>query len=132
MAKHPNAHTTIVHNVWTIYASSSDRALATGDFVTGGRPQDWGHPRWYYELFRFDRWGRNAHYINYAHCWTEVQREHYAYAHMFAPLIVQILLPGRDERLCDRSTLALEDIWLSEWGRQPPRENDDEVWEQKM
>lgn len=39
---------------------------------------------------------------------------------MFAPLIVQIAMPGADPRLCAKEYLHEDDFWNKAWGEMPP------------
>lgn len=120
-----------VHNVWTLYGVNEDGTEADEKFASfGQRPQDWGHPRWSYNQFRFDWIRGDKHWINHAHCWTDLQRQDHQYPQLFAPLISQIMQPGNKPELCGRDYLALDDFWLDEWGEWPPiyddREADDD------
>lgn len=126
MSDKRNYFTTIVHNVWTMYAANPDGSQADEALTVRGRAQDWGHPKWYYELFRFDRWIDNKHYVNYAHCWIDLKRPINEYAHIFSPLIVTILLPGSNELLCGKQFLADDDFWDNSWGARPPHYDTDE------
>jgi hypothetical protein len=109
-----------VHNVWTIYGMNGDGTEAVRPVAELSRPQDWGHPRWFYNRFRFDWVTEETHYINHCHCWTDLKREQHEYPGLFASLIVQILMPGCEPELCGRQYLHEDDFWSSEWGEMPP------------
>lgn len=82
-----------VHNVWTIYGRNSSET--NPPLACFERPQDWGHDRWTYHRFRFNWILDDTHYINHAHCWTDLKLEKHEYPPLFAPLITQIMQPGR-------------------------------------
>lgn len=111
-----------VHNVWTIYGLNSDGTPSDVPIAQMGRPQDWGDSeRWHYERFRFDWITEEVHYINHAHCWTDLQlNERGEYPMLFAQLIVQIAMPGTNPKLCSREYLGEDDFWNEEWGELPP------------
>lgn len=109
-----------VHNCWAVYGVNKDGSEAKQPIAQFSRPQDWGDPRWHYERFRFEWTHNNKHYINHAHCWTDIKRELFEYPQLFAQLIVQILMPGAKEQFCGREYLAEDDFWLDEWGPMPP------------
>ena len=118
------APTIEVHNAWTIYGMDNAHTVAEQPLAMHGRPQDWGDPeRWTSHRTRFE-WatapdGRT--YINHCHCWTDLNLESPArYLELFAPLIVQILMPGEPAQLCGRDYLQEEDFWDKSWGQQPP------------
>lgn len=107
-----------VHNAWTVYGLDED---GKKPFATFSRPQDWGdRSRWHYEKFRFEWVTEGKHYINHVHCWTDIKEPKQGYPALFAPLIVQILMPSRDPRLCGQSYLDEEDFWDEAWGEMPP------------
>ena len=119
-----------VHNVWTVYGMNSDGTEAEEPFACLQRPQDWGAPRWVYNLFRFDWITEEKHYINHCHCWTDLQMERHEYPGFFAPLITQIHMPGQRAELCGRDYLEEEDFWLDAWGEWPPIfEDEDRDWD---
>jgi len=109
-----------VYNAWTIYAQNADGSQADQPIACHGRPQDWGDPRWTYNEFRFDWIMRDKTYINHCHCWTDLEREAHEYPGLFAPFLVQIMVPGLPEPLCGRAYLAEDDFWFKDWGAQPP------------
>lgn len=109
-----------VHNCWAVYGVNHDGSEVKQPVAEFSRPQDWGDPRWHYERFRFEWTHNNKHYINHAHCWTDLQRQQHEYPQLFAQLIVQILMPGAKEQFCGREYLAEDDFWLDEWGPMPP------------
>lgn len=126
MSDKRNYPTTIVHNVWTVYGLNPDGSEASEAVALKQRPQDWGDPKWYYELYRFDRWIKGEHYINYAHCWTDLKKPIGEYAHLFSQMIVSILIPGDNELLCGKQFLADDDFWNNAWGARPPHHETDE------
>lgn len=109
-----------VHNCWAVYGVERDGTEVEQPIAQFSRPQDWGDSRWHYERFRFEWTYNNKHYINHAHCWTDIKRELFEYPQLFAQLIVQILMPGAKEQFCGREYLAEDDFWLDEWGPMPP------------
>lgn len=109
-----------VHNVWAIHGLNPDGTEAEQKLAMHDRPQDWGHPRWAYFRFRFEWTLRETHYINHAHCWTDLTLEEWRYPVLFSSLIVQILQPGEYEQFCDRSHLKEDDFWSEDWGPRPP------------
>lgn len=116
-----------VSNVYTIYGVSEDGSEADQPIASFSRPQDWGDPRWHYELFRFDWIREDKHYINHAHCWTDMQRKQHEYPQLFAPLFCMILMPGKPHQLCGKDFLDTDDFWFDSWGKMPPYyESDDE------
>lgn len=121
-----------VHNVWTLYGLDEDGQEADEPLATLSRPQDWGDPRWAYHQFRFDWITEEKHYINHVHCWTDLKREQHQYPELFAPLIVQILMPGCTKEFCGREFLHSEDFWSEEWGKEPPvhEENEDDWFDE--
>ena len=108
-----------VHNCWTVYGLHADGTELEQPVAALSRPQDWGDPRWYYERFCFERIVKNKHFISHAHCWTDIKQQPFEYPHLFAPLIVQILIPGNNEKLCGRDYLDTDDFWCDEWGPMP-------------
>ena len=110
-----------VHNVWTIYGIDSDGSEVEEPSASPSRPQDWGDPRWHYELFKFEWLTGSKQYINHAHCWTDLKlNSPHTYPHLFASLMVTILRPGRKPELCGWEYLEEEDFWDPEWGPMPP------------
>ena len=109
-----------VHNAWTIYGMDDENTVAEQPFASVARPQDWGHPRWVYNRFRFEWITDEKHYINHCHCWTDLQLEQPEYPILFASLITKILIPGRQAELCGRDYLEEDDFWSSKWGEMPP------------
>jgi hypothetical protein len=109
-----------VHNVWTIYGVDRDGTEAAQPIAVPHRPQDWGHPRWSYHRYRFEWEHDGTRYINQFHGWTDLKRQPHDYPGLFASLIVMVLMPGSDPRLCGRDYVAEEDIWRDEWGEMPP------------
>lgn len=109
-----------VHNVWAVYGTDIDGTEVEHPVAQFSRPQDWGDPRWHYERFRFEWLTEKKHYINHAHCWTDIKRQLFEYPQLFAPLIVQILMPGALEQFCSREYLKEDDFWIPGWGPQPP------------
>lgn len=135
----PTPQTVEVHNAWTIYGTNADGSEAKQPLCMHGRVQAWGDPRWIYHRFRFEWLSApdGKHYINHAHCWTDLQREPGEYATLFAPYIAMILMPGHPAELCGRDYLHPEDFWSKEWGPQPPFydgpevegwDDDDAIW----
>ena len=54
------------------------------------RPQEEGDKeRWHYEYFEFYWIQESHHYINHAHCWTDLKLERGEYPMLFAQLIEQ-------------------------------------------
>lgn len=120
-----------VHNVWTIHGLNADGSKADQPLATMSRPQDWGDPRWHYEQFRFEWVHAGTRYINNFHGWTDLERDTWQYPLLFASLLVQVLMPGTDPRLCGRDYLAEEDFWESAWGDPPPfapTNDEDGLW----
>jgi hypothetical protein len=109
-----------VHNAWTIYGLDTDRKEVDQLFTVYGRPQDWGHPRWKYHRFVFECRTLDQPIRNVCHCWTDLDREVWDFARLFAEVIVMPLTPGRPVQLCGRDYLSEEDMWFSDWGKQPP------------
>lgn len=113
--------TTQVHNAWIIYGLDEHGSELNPPIATLSRPQDWGDPAWHYEQFQFKWKDTDDHiFINNCHCWTDLKLPKHKYPELFVPLIVQILMPGSDEKLCDKSHLAEEDFWDESWGEAPP------------
>lgn len=110
-----------VHNVWAVYGLHEDGTPVDQPIAEPARPQDWGDPRWHYERFRFEWQTKSKHYINHAHCWTDIKEltQDQSYPHLFASLIVTILMPGTPEELCGKDYLAEDDFWSTEWGDVP-------------
>src|ERR687888_1492509 len=82
-----------VHNVWTVYGLDERGEPADKIIAEKHRPQDWGHPRWTYQRYKFAWvWG-GTRWVNHAHCWTDRILDPGAYAALFASLIVQMLHP---------------------------------------
>lgn len=111
----------VTHNCWAIYGMDQDGNEVEQKIAEFRRPQDWGHPRWTYELIT-TRWcdGRTI-YINHCHCWTDVVRNSPAdYLELFAPFTVQIMWPGMQPEVCGRGFLQEDDFWSDEWGELPP------------
>lgn len=110
-----------VHNPWTIYGINEDGSEAEQPTASPSRPQDWGDARWHYERFKLEWETSGKRYINHAHCWTDIQlTQPRTYPHLFASLIVTILMPGQKAELCGRDYLGEEDFWDEEWGPMPP------------
>lgn len=119
-----------VHNAWTIYGLNPDGTETETPLAACARPQDWGDPRWVYNRFRFDWLTDAKHYINHFHGWTDLQRAPHEYPGLFAPLIVQILIPGKPAKLCGRDYIAEDDFWFKDWGKMPSIYDPyDEEWE---
>lgn len=108
----------VVHNAWSIYRATGQDSLAELN-----RPQDWGHPRWLYRVYRFS--SPSHSYTVIAHCWIEKiegdpdLKEH-EIVQMVCGLITSIFLPGTPPELCGRDYLDEEDFWSKSWGEQPP------------
>lgn len=122
-----------VHNAWTIYGLERNGVEAKAPLAMHSRPQDWGDPRWHYELFTFT-WETapdGKRYVNHCHCWTDLKRERGEYAQLFAALIAQILMPGTPKELCGREYLQEEDFWQRKWGTKPPIYQEDDGWATK-
>jgi hypothetical protein len=119
-----------LHNAWAVHGLNPDGTEAEEPLATVGRPQDWGDPRWSYHCYRFEQTIGDTHYIAHVHCWTDLVRQDYEYAQLFAMLIVSPILPGQIAQLCGREFLDEEDFWQSEWGPQPPfyECDDDRDW----
>lgn len=119
-----------VHNCWTIYGANPDGSKSDNKIASFERPQDWGHPRWAYNRFRFEWTVDGKHYINNAHCWTDIPGvEPGGYPELFASLIVRVMMPGHEEQLCGRDYLHPEDFWSQDWGEMPPiYEPEEEGW----
>lgn len=117
----------IVHNCWTVYTDS----LGIDAWAEFRRPQDWGHPRWMYRVYRFS--APNLSHTVIVHGWLEQQEvfqpEEYEHAQFFASHCGTIMLPGHNEKECGRDYLIEDDFWDSAWGDMPPflDENDGEV-----
>lgn len=119
-----------VHSAYTIYGRERNGTRSKSPLATFHRPQDWGDPRWTYHLFRFE-WVTgpdNTHYINNAHCWTDMPGvATHEFPALFASLFTMIALPGQRAELCGRSHLDPDEFWEKSWGPQPPwYEGDDE------
>lgn len=118
-----------VHNCWTIYGANPDGSKSENRLACFERPQDWGHPRWTYNRFHFEWPTDDTHYVNHAHCWTDVPGlDPGDYPEFFAPLIVKVMMPGHTEQLCGRDYLHPEDFWSDEWGEMPPVYEEEEDW----
>ena len=110
-----------VHNVYTIYGVNPDGTEAQEPFAQMSRPQDWGNfERWHYERFCFEWIQETMRYINNAHCWTDLKLERYKYPSLFAPLVVQIFMPGANPKLCAMDYLDEDDFWSDDWGEMHP------------
>lgn len=122
------------HNAYTIYGvDEKGNEVEQKMAAIGERPQDWGHPRWHYEHFRFEWLTPEARYINDAHCWTDLRREPGQYPGLFASLVAMILQPGQPVELCGREYLAEDDFWSKCWGPLPPifaqeHDEDEGIW----
>lgn len=120
-----------VHNAWTIYGVNEDGSEAEEKIACLERPQDWGDPRWHYDLADFGWVFEGKLYVNHVHMWTDVKRDSEAeYLALFAGLFVQICMPGMDRKWCGDEFLADEDFWSEEWGEMPPFANGDEPEEE--
>lgn len=109
-----------VHNAYAIHGLDEHGEEVDPAYLIYFRPQDWGDPqRWHYERFRLE-WFSDKHYINNAHCWTDLKMPRHEYLHLFCEAIVQILMPGSKAELCGREYLAEDDFWDEEWGLMPP------------
>jgi hypothetical protein len=130
-----------VHNVWTVQELHRIEPGKNGKLAKAKepesmaflhRPQDWGDPKWHYIECDFTWSTGGTRYVNHFHGWTDIPRENgHAYLELFAPLIVQILLPGCQPELCGKEYLDEEDFWNTNWGPRPPffaREDPD--WEE--
>lgn len=116
-----------VHNAWTIYGMNPNGREARQPIAMHGRPQDWGDKkRWSYHIMAFEWVHDGTRYRNNLHGWTDLKRKPYQYPQLFASLVIQILQPGTDPRLCGRSHLDTDDEWLDAWGEQPPYIDDDQ------
>lgn len=117
-----------VHNVYAVYALDADGSEVDEPVAMYSRPQNWGSPRWHYERFRFEWITEDKHYINNAHCWTDLKLEQRGqYPGMFSQLVSQIMMPGSDPRLCGREYLDEEDFWDDSWGPIPPFADDEDA-----
>lgn len=122
-----------VHNCWTIYGANPDGSPSETKLACFERSQDWGHPRWQYTRFRFDWLAPDGkHYINHAHCWTDIPGlKPGDLPELFSSLVVKVMMPGHQEQLCGRDYLHPEDFWDKEWGQMPPffEPDEGEDWE---
>lgn len=101
-----------VHNVWTILGGIPDGSRHEEPMCWMGRPQDWGNPRWHYDLVRFEAVIEGKTYVNHCHCWTDLRFDTPTeYFQLFSELIVSISLPGTPVQLCGRDYLAEDDFW---------------------
>lgn len=109
-----------VHNVWAIYGLNPDGTESEQKLAMHARPQEWGDPRWSYHRYRFEWELDGTRYVNHFHGWTDLKREPHEYPVLFAPLLVQVLMPGSQPELCGRDYLGEEDFWDRGWGKLPP------------
>lgn len=109
-----------VNNAWTIYGMDAKGKEVAQKMAQVGRPQDWGDPRWHYELFHFTWEVDGKRYLNHCHCWTDLVRKRGEYPGLFAQFVVTVLQPGDPPELCGRTHLAEEDFWNKKWGPMPP------------
>lgn len=117
----------IVHNLWTLYAAEKDGSVSETPFMCfGQRPQDWGHPRWQYQLYHYTREFEDQIITNICHTWTDwPDIDDNRHAELFAGVLVRIMQPGVRPELCSRDYLAEDDFWSKEWGDPPPYFEDD-------
>lgn len=110
-----------VHNSWTVYGLNDDGSEADPPLAELSRPQDWGHPRWFYHFFKFEWVVGGIKWINNCHTWTDLKfDEEHLYAELFANFIVKPMYPGRPAQKCGRDFLDMDDFWEDDWGPEPP------------
>lgn len=110
-----------VHNAYSIYTLNEDGSEADPALLVYFRPQDWGNPqKWHYEYFRLEWTTESEHYINHAHCWTDLKLPRHEYPQLFAQCITQIMMPGSKAELCGQTCLGMDDFWSDDWGPLPP------------
>lgn len=108
------------HSAWAIHGLDTEGREVNDKLIIYGRPHDWGHPRWSYHRFIFECRTLDQPFRHVCHCWTDLKRDVWSFARLFAYVIVLPPYPGRPVQLCGRDYLAEEDIWFPDWGLQPP------------
>jgi hypothetical protein len=116
-----------VHNLFTLYTEEGSEDAMLG---FGGRPQDWGDPKWKYKTIQTSVSIDGQAYKYTAHFWFTLNLSdgEFLQQDWVRQMVFQPYLPGEEKELCGRDFLDTDDFWQEEWGVMPPHyevEDDD-------